>query len=115
MKRFLPKDAAGIEGRRWFGLDLAKRESQLAVLDAKGEQKAQKRFKTTRENILALASELREGDTLALEVTTNSTSIARILRDNSEARLIMSNPINPRLTVCRSSSSGSCKGTPPLS
>lgn len=97
MKRFLPKDAAGIEGRRWFGLDLAKKESQLAVLDAKGEQKAQKRFKTTRENILELASELRKGDTLALEVTTNSTSIARILRDNSEARLIMSNPIKTKL------------------
>jgi len=97
VKRFLPKDAAGIEGARWFGLDLAKRESQLAVLDAKGEQKVQKRFKTTRENILSLASELRQGDTLALEVTTNATSIARILRDNSKARLIMSNPIKTKL------------------
>jgi transposase len=97
MNRFLPKAASEIEGRRWFGLDLAKRVSQLAVLDDKGAQIAQKRFATTRENLLALAAELKQDDTLALEVTTNAISIARLLRANSPARLIMSNPMRTKL------------------
>jgi transposase len=97
MKSFLPASAAAPTGRRWFGLDLAKRESQLAVLDDKGALVAQKRFATTRENILALAGELGEQDTLALEVTTNANAIARLLRSNSKARLIMSNPIKTKL------------------
>jgi transposase len=97
MNRFLPKAAFEIEGRRWFGLDLAKRVSQLAVLDDKGNQIAQKRFATTRENLLALAAELKEDDTLALEVTTNAISIARLLRQHSPARLIMSNPMKTKL------------------
>jgi len=64
-------------------------------LDDKGTEIAQKRFATTRENLLALAAELREDDTLALEVTTNA--IARLLRANSPARLIMSNPMKTKL------------------
>ena len=74
MKGFLPAPALTLTGIRWFGLDLAKRESQLAVLDEKGLLVAQKRFATTRENLLALAAELNENDTLALEVTTNATA-----------------------------------------
>ncbi|HVE60036.1 MAG TPA: transposase [Pyrinomonadaceae bacterium] len=97
MNRFLPKAAFELAGRRWFGLDLAKRVSQLAVLDDKGTQTAQKRFATARENLLALAAELKEADTLALEVTTNAISIARLLRANSPARLIMSNPMRTKL------------------
>lgn len=97
MKGFLPAPAAALTGIRWFGLDLAKRESQLAVLDEKGLLVAQKRFTTTRENLLALAAELRAEDTLALEVTTNATAIARLLRNNSPAKLIMSNPIKTKL------------------
>jgi transposase len=97
MNRFLPKAASEIEGRRWFGLDLAKRVSQLAVLNDKGVEIAQKRFATTRENLLALAFELKRDDTLALEVTTNAISIARLLRDHSPARLIMSNPMKTKL------------------
>ena len=97
MKGFLPAPALTLTGIRWFGLDLAKRESQLAVLDEKGLLVAQKRFTTTRENLLALASELRPEDTIALEVTTNAVSIARLLRNNSPAKLIMSNPIKTKL------------------
>lgn len=97
MKGFLPAPARDLTGIRWFGLDLAKRESQLAVLDEKGQLIAQKRFTTTRENLLALAAELRPVDTLALEVTTNATAIARLLRNNSPAKLIMSNPIKTKL------------------
>lgn len=83
-------------GPRWFGIDLAKRESQIAVLDADGIQIETKRFATTRESFLAIAAELREGDTAALEVTTNSTSIARLIRSSSEARVIVSNPIKTK-------------------
>lgn len=97
MNRFLPKAAIELAGHRWFGLDLAKRVSQLAVLDDKGVEVAQKRFATTRENLLALAAELKEDDTLALEVTTNAIAIARLLRSNSKARLILSNPMKTKL------------------
>ncbi len=95
---FLSKEARQLEGARYFGIDLAKRETQLAVLDTDGVQISQKRFSTTREEFLALAGELRNGDTVALEVTTNSTSIARLIRDNSNgARIIVSNPIKTKV------------------
>jgi transposase len=83
-------------GPRYFGIDLAKRESQVAVLDADGVQIETKRFATTRENFVAMAHEMSEGDTAALEVTTNSTSIARLLKANSPARVIVSNPIKTK-------------------
>lgn len=94
---FLSKEAGALTGPRYFGLDLAKRETQLAVLNSNGEQVQQKRFPTSREQFLALAAELRTGDTVALEVTTNSASIARLIRDNSKARVIVSNPIKTKV------------------
>lgn len=94
---FLSKPVAELEGERWFGLDLAKRETQLAVLDNAGKQVFSKRFPTTREQFLSLAAELSETDTVALEVTTNSTSIARLIRDNSKAKIIVSNPIKTKV------------------
>lgn len=94
---FLSKEVRQLEGARYFGIDLAKRETQLAVLDGDGVQILQKRFATDRDQFLALAGELREGDTVALEVTTNSTSIARLIRDNSKARIIVSNPIKTKV------------------
>lgn len=97
MKYFLPKAGREINGKRYLGIDLAKKESQLAVLDKLGNQVCQKRFATTRENILLLANELTEEDLVALEVTTNAISISRLLRDNSSAKLILSNPIKTKL------------------
>ena len=95
---FLSKEARALDGPRYFGLDLAKRETQLSVLDSGGSEVQQKRFATARNEFLSLAAELREGDTVALEVTTNSTSIARLIRDNaSGARVIISNPIKTRV------------------
>lgn len=94
--RFFSKTTRATAGPRWFGIDLAKRESQVAVVDAYGVQVETKRFATTRENFLLLAAELRETDTAALEVTTNSTSIARLIRGNSPARVIVSNPIKTK-------------------
>ncbi len=93
---FFSKATRTTAGPRWFGIDLAKRESQVAVLDPDGIQIETKRFATTRENFLAMAAELREGDTAALEVTTNSTSIARLIRAGSKARVIVSNPIKTK-------------------
>ncbi len=94
---FLSKQVTELSDERYFGVDLAKRETQLAVLNSSGEQVFAKRFDTSREQFLALASELREGDTLALEVTTNSTAIARLIRENSKAKLIVSNPIKTKV------------------
>ena len=93
---FFSKETRKLTEKRYFGIDLAKRESQVAVLDADGVQVETKRFATTRENFLRLAAELRDGDVAALEVTTNSTSIARLLRGNSAARVIVSNPIKTK-------------------
>jgi transposase len=93
---FFSKATRQLTGPRYFGIDLAKRESQVAVLDADGVQIETKRFATTRESFLAMAKELRIGDTAALEVTTNSTSIARLIRANSPARVIVSNPIKTK-------------------
>lgn len=93
----LPKEVADLIGERYIGLDLAKRDSQIAVLDQFGQLVANRRFQTTRENILQLASELRSTDTLALEVTTNAIAIARILQKHSQAKIILSNPIKTRV------------------
>lgn len=93
---FLSPKVSELEGERYFGLDLAKRETQLSVLDKSGVETQQKRFATSRNSFLSLAAELRTGDTVALEVTTNSTSIARLIRDNSKARVIISNPVKTR-------------------
>jgi transposase len=93
---FFSKPTTQLAGPRYFGIDLAKRESQIAVLDSDGVQIETKRFATTRESFLSLAGEMREGDTAALEVTTNSTSIARLLKANSPARVIVSNPIKTK-------------------
>ena len=94
---FLSPVARQLEGERYCGLDLAKRETQLSVLDSSGLEIQQKRFATSRSEFLSLAAELHEGDTVALEVTTNSASIARLVRDNSKARVIISNPLKTRV------------------
>lgn len=86
-----------MEGPRYFGIDLAKRETQLSVLNSSGSEVQQKRFATSRDEFLRLASELKREDTVALEVTTNSNSIARLIRDNSKARVIVSNPIKTKV------------------
>lgn len=93
---FLPKQAASLRGIRYFGIDLAKRESQLAVVNSAGKCVINLRFLTTRENFLAIAAELREGDVVALEVTTNAASIARLLQAHSQATVILSNPIETK-------------------
>lgn len=94
---FLPAAARQLDGARFLGIDLAKKDSQLSVLDDAGVEVLSLRFPTTRDNILALAEELRPTDTVALEVTTNAMAIARLLKNNSEADVIVSNPIKTRV------------------
>ena len=93
---FLPSRLPEDQAPRWIGLDLAKRETQLAVLGADGEQIASVRLATTRENFLALSAELTRFDTVALEVTTNSNAVTRLLQ-RSPARILTSNPIRTKL------------------
>lgn len=57
---FLSKSVGQLDEERWFGPDLAKRETQLSVLDSAGSQVQQKRFATSRSEFLSLAAELRE-------------------------------------------------------
>jgi len=43
----------------FYGLDLARRESQLAILSSDGKQLANFRFCTSRENLVEIATHLR--------------------------------------------------------
>lgn len=81
----------------FYGLDLAKKESQLAILSPDGKQLANIRFCTTRANLLEIAGRLRSGDTIALEVSTSANAVTSIFTLNSEARVILSNPIETKL------------------
>lgn len=94
---FLPKAASDLTGNRFIGIDLAKKDSQLSVLNNDGVEVLTLRFPTTRDNVLALARELRFTDTVALEVTTNATAIARLIKAHSDAAVILSNPIKTRV------------------
>lgn len=93
---FLPARQPGDISPRFIGIDLAKRESQLATLNAEGVQVATMRLATTRANIAALCGELTEFDTVALEVTTNSNAVTRLLQ-RSPAKLITSNPLRTKI------------------
>jgi transposase len=93
---FLPLRQPDDIGPRFIGIDLAKRESQLSVLNSEGVQVASRRFATTRSNIIALSEELTPSDTVALEVTTNSNAITRLLQQ-SPARIITSNPLRTKI------------------
>lgn len=96
MSGLLPLRPPGDRSLRWIGLDLAKRETQMSVLNSEGEEIFSLRFPTTREYFKALVAELTEFDTVALEVTTNSNAITRLLQ-LSAAKILTSNPIRTKL------------------
>ncbi len=81
----------------FLGLDLAKKDSQLAVLDANGNQLSNKRFRSTRENFLDLANSLRDSDTIALEVSTSANAVISIFKKHTSARSVLSNPMKTKL------------------
>jgi transposase len=96
MSRILPSRSGEDQSPRYIGLDLGKRETQVAVVGSDGHQIHSRRLATTRENITQLASELTAYDRVAMEVTTNAFSIARLL-EASPARVTISDPIKTRV------------------
>ncbi len=83
--------------QRFFGIDLAKKESQLAVIDETGELLMQKRFASTVAGFEKIAAELGENDTVAFEMTTNAFAVARLFAGQTKARVIVSNPMQTKL------------------
>jgi hypothetical protein len=81
----------------YLGLDLGKLESQLAIINKDGQILTNFRFLSTRENFLSLAQLLKESHSLALEVSTSSNEVAHILKANSKANIILSNPLQTKL------------------
>ena len=64
--------------QRFFGIDLGKRESQLCLLDSRGEVIGKKRFVSSVSNFREIAAEASENDTIAFEMTTNAFALARL-------------------------------------
>ncbi len=81
----------------YYGLDLAKKDSQLAVLDPDGKQLQNCRFSSTKENFLSIANHLRETDTIALEVSTSANAVMSIFKKHSKGVSLLSNPMQTKL------------------
>ena len=96
MTRILPPRDSSDHDRRFIGLDLAKKETQMICLDSTGKRIASCRFASTNQKFSQLAGELTPDDCLAMEVTTNTFTIARILQP-SGARITISDPIKTRV------------------
>jgi transposase len=80
-----------------LGLDLGKKESQLAIIAKDGKLITNFRFHSTRENFLRLAQFLKQTHTIALEVSPSSNEVAHILKANSKAAILLSNPLQTKL------------------
>lgn len=81
----------------FYGLDLAKKDSQLAILDSVGKQLANFRFASTKENFLFLAENLRKSDTIALEVSTSANAVMSVFKLNSNCNSLLSNPLQTKV------------------
>lgn len=81
----------------FYGLDLAKKDSQLAVLAPNGDELANLRFASTKENFLAIAKHLRQSDTIALEVSTSANAVMSVFKLNSSADSLLSNPLQTKV------------------
>ena len=82
---------------RFFAIDLAKRESQLCVMDSDGNILEERRFPTTVKELEHIALSLTARDTVTFEMTTNSFAIARLFKQKCRARVIVSNPMKTKL------------------
>jgi transposase len=77
---------------RFVGLDLHRREAQVAILDARGHQVASFRVATTRQSLEEFARQhLTPEDQLVLEATAGAWPVARLLQP-FVARVLVSNP-----------------------
>lgn len=75
------------------GLDLAKKQSQLAVLSATGEQLVNFAFASSHRNFTLLAEALRPADEIAFEVCNPANAVMSIFRKRSKASAVLSNPL----------------------
>jgi transposase len=82
---------------RFFAIDLAKRESQLCVMDADGKIIEERRFASTVREFEQIASQMTKLDTVTFEMTTNSFAIARLFKEKCRARVLVSNPMKTKL------------------
>jgi hypothetical protein len=82
-----------IHDNLFFGLDLAKKTSQLAILIPTGQELANFPFPSTKNNFTALAKLLRPNDSIALEVSTPASAVMSIFKLHSTANTVLSNPL----------------------
>lgn len=85
------------DDKLFYGLDLAKKDSQLAVLSPDGRQLANFRFVSTRENFLEIARSLRKSDTIAFEVSTSANAVMSVFKLNSAGNSLLSNPLQTKV------------------
>jgi transposase len=81
---------------RYVGLDVHKRVIEACIVDGRGNVVLRKRFDLTRETLRRFAAEdLLPTDAVALEATTNSWAVVRVLRE-SVAQVVVSNPLQTK-------------------
>lgn len=81
---------------RYVGLDVHKKVVEACFLDAAGQVLARRRFALTRERLLAFAQvSLTPEDRVALEATTNTWAIVRLLKPYV-AEVVVSNPLQTK-------------------
>lgn len=81
---------------RYVGLDVHKRFVEYCILDAAGKKLSRGRVVCERETLEKFATTVLErGDHVALEASTNTWSVAAILRPHV-ARVVVSNPLRTR-------------------
>ena len=77
----------------FYGLDLAKKHSQLAILDSVGTELANFKFDSSSQNFLKLAKSLRPTDEIAFEVSTSANGVMSLFAQHSKAQAVLSNPL----------------------
>lgn len=81
---------------RYVGLDVHKRVVEACIVDAAGQVLARRRFELSRERLLAFAEvSLTRDDRLALEATTNTWAVVRLLQAYV-AQVVVSNPLQTK-------------------
>lgn len=81
---------------RYVGIDVHRRLAEVAIVDAKGRLLHRYSVACTRDSLTQFGqAELLPTDEVALEATTNSWAVARVLRP-FVARLVVSNPLTTK-------------------
>lgn len=82
---------------RYIGLDVHKREIAACVVGDGGEILGRERIAATREAIGAFADRLDREDRVALEATTNTWPVVRLLRERGGVEVVVANPLRTKL------------------